>query len=153
MIPVTLLDQLNADMKEAMRAKDKHRLSVIRMLKSSLQNEAIHFGVQELNAEQGLTVLTREVKQRRDSAKEFSAADREDLASKVLSELEVLMAYMPAQLSEEELENIISETAKKINAAEPSHMGKLMGAVLPQVKGKADGTLVSELVKAYLNQK
>ena len=150
---MTLLDQLNADMKEAMRAKDKHRLSVIRMLKSSLQNEAIHFGVQELNAEQGLTVLTREVKQRRDSAKEFSAADREDLASKVLSELEVLMAYMPAQLSEEELENIISETAKKINAAEPSHMGKLMGAVLPQVKGKADGTLVSELVKAYLNQK
>ena len=150
---MTLLDQLNADMKEAMRAKQKERLSVIRMLKASLQNEAIHAGTQELTEEQVLTVLTREVKQRRDSYKEFTEANREDLASKLQDELDVLMAYMPKQLSEEELKNIISETARKINAAEPSHMGKLMGAVIPQVKGKADGTLVSELVKAYLNQK
>ncbi len=150
---MTLLDQLNADMKEAMRAREKQRLSVIRMLKASLQNEAIHLGVQELNEEQVLTVLIREVKQRQGSFKEFTEAAREDLASKVQEELNVLMAYMPKQLSEDELKNIISETARKINAAEPNHMGKLMGAVLPQLKGKADGTLVSELVKAYLNQK
>ncbi len=140
-------------MKEAMRAREKQRLSVIRMLKASLQNEAIHLGVQELNEEQVLTVLIREVKQRQGSFKEFTEAAREDLASKVQEELNVLMAYMPKQLSEDELKNIISETARKINAAEPNHMGKLMGAVLPQLKGKADGTLVSELVKAYLNQK
>ncbi|MGL4372881.1 MAG: GatB/YqeY domain-containing protein [Turicibacter sp.] len=149
---MTFLDQLNADMKDAMRAKQKDRLSVIRMLKASLQNEAIHLGVQELNEEQVLTVLSREVKQRQNSLKEFSEAGREDLAEKVEQELLYVNAYLPAQLTEEELKQIISQVAKKINADSPSHMGKLMGSLIPEVKGKADGALVSELVKTYLNQ-
>ena len=149
---MALLDQLNADMKEAMRAKQKERLSVIRMLKASLQNEAIHLGVKDLNEEQELTVLSREVKQRRDSLKEFNDAAREDLAAKIEQELVYVNAYLPAQLTEEELKQIISEAAKMINAVQPSDMGKLMGAVVPKTKGRADGALVSELVKAYLNQ-
>ena len=84
---MALLDQLNADMKEAMKAKEKDRLSVIRMLKASLQNEAIHLGVTDLNEDQELTVLSREVKQRRDSLKEFKEAAREDLAAKIEQEL------------------------------------------------------------------
>ena len=152
MISVALLDQLNADMKEAMKAKQKDRLSVIRMLKASLQNELIHLGVAELNEEQELTVLSREVKQRRDSLKEFRDADREDLAEKIEQELVYLNAYLPAQLTEEEIKQLISETAKMINAINPSDMGTLMGAIVPKTKGRADGALVSTLVKAYLNQ-
>lgn len=152
MISVALLDQLNADMKEAMKAKQKDRLSVIRMLKASLQNESIHLGVAELNEEQELTVLSREVKQRRDSLKEFRDADREDLAEKIEQELVYLNAYLPAQLTEEEIKQLISETAKMINAINPSDIGKLMGAIVPKTKGRADGALVSTLVKAYLNQ-
>ena len=152
MISVALLDQLNADMKEAMKAKQKDRLSVIRMLKASLQNESIHLGVAELNEEQELTVLSREVKQRRDSLKEFRDADREDLAEKIEQELVYLNAYLPAQLTEEEIKQLISETAKMINAINPSDRGKLMGAIVPKTKGRADGALVSTLVKAYLNQ-
>ena len=152
MISVALLDQLNADMKEAMKAKQKDRLSVIRMLKASLQNELIHLGVAELNEEQELTVLSREVKQRRDSLKEFRDADREDLAEKIEQELVYLNAYLPPQLTEEEIKQLISETAKMINAINPSDMGKLMGAIVPKTKGRADGALVSTLVKAYLNQ-
>ena len=149
---MALLDQLNADMKEAMKAKQKDRLSVIRMLKASLQNESIHLGVAELNEEQELTVLSREVKQRRDSLKEFRDADREDLAEKIEQELVYLNAYLPAQLTEEEIKQLISETAKMINAINPSDMGKLMGAIVPKTKGRADGALVSTLVKACLNQ-
>lgn len=149
---MALLDQLNADMKEAMRAKEKDRLSVIRMLKASLQNEAIHLGVKDLNEDQELTVLSREVKQRRDSLKEFKDAAREDLAAKIEQELTYVNAYLPAQLTEEELKQIISETAKMINAEKPSDMGKLMGAIVPKTKGRTDGALVSKLVKAYLSQ-
>ncbi|MTL76780.1 GatB/YqeY domain-containing protein, partial [Turicibacter sanguinis] len=133
---MALLDQLNADMKEAMKAKEKDRLSVIRMLKASLQNEAIHLGVTDLNEDQELTVLSREVKQRRDSLKEFKEAAREDLAAKIEQELTYVNAYLPAQLTEEELKQIISETAKMINAEKPSDMGKLMGAVVPKTKGR-----------------
>ena len=149
---MALLDQLNADMKEAMKAKEKDRLSVIRMLKASLQNEAIHLGVTDLNEDQELTVLSREVKQRRDSLKEFKEAAREDLAAKIEQELTYVNAYLPAQLTEEELKQIISETAKMINAEKPSDMGKLMGAVVPKTKGRTDCALVSKLVKAYLSQ-
>ena len=152
MISVALLDQLNTDMKEAMKAKQKDRLSVIRMLKASLQNESIHLGVAELNEEQELTVLSREVKQRRDSLKEFRDADREDLAEKIEQELVYLNAYLPAQLTEEEIKQLISETAKMINAINPSDMGKLMGAIVPKTKGSADGALVSTLVKASVNR-
>ena len=152
MISVALLDQLNADMKEAMKAKEKDRLSVIRMLKASLQNEAIHLGVTDLNEDQELTVLSREVKQRRDSLKEFKEAALEDLAAKIEQELTYVNAYLPAQLTEEELKQIISETAKMINAEKPSDMGKLMGAVVPKTKGRTDGALVSKLVKAYLSK-
>src|SRR5699024_7368913 len=96
---MSLLEQLNENMKQAMRAKDKERLSVIRMVKASLQNEAIKLGVETLSEEDEITVLSRELKQRRDSMKEFEAANRIDLAEKLASEIEMLQPYLPASFS------------------------------------------------------
>lgn len=146
---MSLVNQLNQDMKEAMKLKDKEKLSVIRMLKASLQKEQIEVG-RELTAEEELTILSRELKQRRDSVTEFTKADRIDLAEKTQQEIAVVMAYMPAQLTEEELKNIISEAIATVGAQSSSDFGKVMGVVMPKTKGKADGNVVNQLVKEML---
>lgn len=147
---MSLQERLTDDMKQAMRAKQKDRLTTIRMVKASLQNEAIKLGRQDLTEEEELTVLNREMKQRRDSLREFESAGREDLASKVAKEIVVLEAYMPEQLSEDEVTAIVQAAIAQTNAAAPSDMGKVMGVVMPQVKGKADGGLVNRIVKQQL---
>ncbi|BBU40258.1 hypothetical protein APP_25500 [Aeribacillus pallidus] len=146
-----LLERLNQDMKQAMKNKEKDRLSVIRMVKASLQNEAIKLGKSELTEEEELTVLSRELKQRKDSLQEFENAGRSDLVEKVKAEIAVITEYMPEQLSEEELIQIIKTTISEVNATSKSDMGKVMGAVMPKVKGKADGSLVNKLVQDFLS--
>ncbi|AXI40146.1 hypothetical protein CX649_11075 [Bacillaceae bacterium ZC4] len=146
-----LLERLNQDMKQAMKNKEKDRLSVIRMVKASLQNEAIKLGKSELTEEEELTVLSRELKQRKDSLQEFENAGRSDLVEKVKAEIAVITEYMPEQLSEEELIQIIKTTISEVNATSKSDMGKVMGAVMPKVKGKADGSLVNKLVQGLLS--
>jgi uncharacterized protein YqeY len=148
---MSLLDRLNSDMKDAMRNKDKEKLSVIRMVKASIQNDAIKLMKQELTEDEQLTVLTRELKQRKDSLQEFEKAGRDDLVEKLKTEISILHAYLPEQLSEEELVTIIKQTISDVNASSKAEMGKVMGAVLPKVKGKADGGLVSKLVQQLLN--
>lgn len=147
---MSLLERLNQDMKVAMKSKDKEKLSVIRMVKSSLQNEAIKLGQNELNEEEEVTVLSRELKQRKDSLHEFKEAGRDDLVEKLEAELNVLQVYMPEQLSNEELEQIVLQTIQDVNATSKKEMGKVMGALMPKVKGKADGTQVKELVQKHL---
>jgi len=147
---MSLLEILNSDMKQAMKEKEKKKLSVIRMLKSSLQNEQINLG-RELTEDEALTVLTREMKQRRDSLQEFQKADRDDLASGVQEEINILTKYMPEQLSEDELRELVSETIAQVGASSKADMGKVMGALMPKVKGKADGALVNKLVQQLLN--
>ncbi|WP_054712264.1 GatB/YqeY domain-containing protein [Bacillus sp. JCM 19041] len=147
---MTLLERLNLDMKTAMRNKEKEKLSVIRMVKSSLQNEQIKLG-RELTDDESNTVLNREVKQRKESLHEFKQANREDLASKQESELSVLEQYMPKQLTEEELKLIVKETVAETGAMSKADMGKVMGAIMPKVKGKADGGLVNRLVMEHLS--
>jgi len=147
---MTLLEQLNQDMKTAMKAREKERLSVIRMVKASLQNEAIKLGKDTLSEEEELTVLTREFKQRKDSLHEFKEAGRDDLVQKLDFEIEVLKVYMPAQLSEAELEDIIKSTIQEVQAASKKDMGKVMSAVMPKVKGKADGSLINKIVQKHL---
>lgn len=147
---MSLLERLTDDMKQAMKAKDKEKLSVIRMVKASLQNEAIKLG-NELSDEEALTVLNRELKQRKDSLLEFENAGRSDLADKLKIEIEILMNYMPEQLSEDELEEIVKQTISETNASSKAEMGKVMGAIMPKVKGKADGSLVNRLVLKYLS--
>jgi uncharacterized protein len=148
---MSLLNRLNDDMKQAMKNKEKEKLSVIRMLKASLQNEAIKFGKQELSEDEELTVLSREVKQRKDSLHEFTKAGREDLAEKIQTELTYVEIYMPKQLSEEEISAIVQETMVEVGASSKADMGKVMGAIMPKVKGKADGALVNKLVLQHLS--
>ncbi|MGM0215201.1 GatB/YqeY domain-containing protein [Enterococcus sp. AZ109] len=146
---MSLLTRLNEDMKQAMRSKDKESLQVIRMLKAAVQNEQIKTG-QDLSIEEELTVLSREMKQRRDSLTEFEKADRTDLADKVKKEIAIVENYLPAQLSEDEIRTIVSEAIAKTGATSPKEFGKVMGVVMPQVKGKADGNQVNAIVKELL---
>ncbi|MBM7584728.1 uncharacterized protein YqeY [Bacillus pakistanensis] len=148
---MSLLDRLNNDMKQAMKNKEKAKLSVIRMVKAALQNEAIKLGKQELTEDEELTVLSREVKQRKDSLQEFTDAGREDLADKIRTELTYVDIYMPKQLSEEEVSAIVQETIAEVGASSKADMGKVMGAIMPKVKGKADGALVNKLVQHHLS--
>lgn len=148
---MSLLDTLNQDMKQAMRNKEKQKLSTIRMVKASLQNEAIKLGNESLSEEAELTVLARELKQRKDSLREFKEAGREDLVENLNREIEFLQVYMPKQLSDEELEAIVVETIAQVQATSKQEMGKVMGALMPKVKGKADGTQVNKLVQKHLS--
>lgn len=141
---------LMEDMKQAMKNKEKDKLSVIRMVRSSLQNEAIKLG-RELTEEDELTVLTREVKQRKDSLLEFDKAGREDLVNNVESEIKVLEAYLPTQLTDKELEQIVQETISEVGATSKKDFGKVMSAIMPKVKGKADGSVVNKLVQQHLS--
>jgi uncharacterized protein len=147
---MSLLDRLNQDMKQAMKNKDKEKLSVIRMVKSSLQNEAIKLG-NVLSEDEELQVLTREMKQRKDSLQEFEKAGRDDLVKNLEQEIVVLNDYMPAQMSEEELKSVIQETIEQTGAASKADMGKVMGAIMPKVRGKAEGTMVNRLVQQLLS--
>jgi len=147
---VTLLTTINEDVKTAMKARDKEKLSVLRMLKSALQNEQIKKGT-ELNEEEELSVLSREMKQRRDSLTEFKNADRQDLVEKLENEIVIVESYLPKQLTEEELQSIVQEVIASVNATSTSDFGKVMGAIMPKVKGKADGNAVNRIVKEQLS--
>lgn len=145
---MSLLSRLNDDMKTAMKAKDKESLQVIRMIKSSIQNEQIKEG-HDLTEEE-LTVLSREMKQRRDSLHEFEEAGRDDLAEKVKSEIVIVEKYMPEQLSEEEIRQLVQDAITQTGASSAKEFGKVMGVIMPKVKGKADGNQVNAIVKELL---
>lgn len=147
---MSLLERLNNDMKQAMKNKEKDKLSVIRMLKASIQNEALKQR-QDLTDDEELTVLSRELKQRKDSLQEFENAGRSDLVDKVRTELVYVEAYMPQQLSEEDISKIVNETILEVNATSKADTGRVMGALMPKVKGKADGSLVNKLVQQHLS--
>lgn len=148
---MSLLERLNNDMKQAMKNKEKDKLSVIRMIKASLQNEAIKLGKQGLSEDEELTILSREMKQRKDSLHEFEKAGRDDLVEKLRTELTFVELYMPKQLSEAELTEIVKKAITELGATSKAEMGKVMSVVIPQVKGKADGTLVNKLVQQHLS--
>lgn len=146
---MALLTKLNEDMKQAMKQKDKESLTVIRMLKSALQNEQIKAG-HDLSDDEELTVLAREMKQRKDSLTEFEKADRSDLVEKVQQEIKIVERYMPQPLTESELKEIVSAAIEQTGATSKADFGKVMGVVMPKVKGKADGGQVNQLVKELL---
>lgn len=137
-------------MKQAMKAKEKDVLQVIRMIKASLQNEQIKLG-RELTEEEDLTILAREMKQRRDSLAEFEKAGREDLVEKVKIEIAIVEGYLPVQLTEEEIRQIVLQAIEQTSATSSQSFGPVMGLVMPQVKGKADGAVVNAIVKELLN--
>ncbi|ERJ12323.1 GatB/YqeY domain-containing protein [Haloplasma contractile] len=147
-----LMDQIKKDMKEAMKAKDKERLSVIRLLKSAVDKERIDKGLEEVKDEQIIEVIGREVKQRKDSITEFEKGGREDLVEKSKAELQVLQAYLPEQLSDDEIKQVVQETCEEIGATSMKDMGSVMSKLMPKVKGKAEGSKVNKFVKEFLNK-
>jgi uncharacterized protein YqeY len=147
---MSLTDRLNEDMKQAMKNKDKFRLSVIRMVRSSIQNSEIELR-RPLNEDEALDILNREIKQRRESLQEFEKGNRMDLVEGLQAELNVLTEYQPPQLSDEELEQIVQQTIQEVGATSKADMGKVMGAIVPKVKGRADGRLVNQKVQAFLS--
>jgi uncharacterized protein YqeY len=144
------MDRLSSDMKSAMKNKEKQRLNVIRGLRASMQNEAIKLN-KELDESEATAVLNREMKQRKDSLHEFESAGREDLAEQTRFEMDVISEYLPAPLSNEELESIVKETIQEENASSMKDMGTVMSAVMPKISGKADGSQVNQLVKKHLS--
>ena len=146
---MSLKETLNNDIKTAMKAKDKETLAVLRMIKTAVQAADID-KKEELNAEEELTILAREAKQRRESLAEFVKAGRDELVSKTEAEIEIVERYLPKQLSVEEVKEVIATVAEKIGATTQKEFGKLMGAVMQELKGKADGNVIKEQVKAHL---
>ncbi len=146
---MALKEQLDADLKTAMRDKDALRTSVVRMLKSAIKYREIEL-IQKLDDAGVQGVIASEIKRRRDSVEQYRAGGREDLASKEEAEIAILQHYLPAQLSPEELGRIVDAAIARAGAQGPKDMGKVMKEVLPEVQGKAEGKAVSELVKAKL---
>lgn len=135
--------------KDAMRAKDKERLGVLRLITSEFKRIEVDERI-ELDDARVLAVLDKMVKQRRDSARQFSENDRQDLADKELFEIGVIQDFLPQQLSEDEIRALVAKTAAEQNATSKADMGKLMAALKPQVQGRADMGAVSQAVKAQL---
>ena len=146
---MSLLDQLTKDMVAAMKAKDKETLSVVRMLKAAVTNEQISLG-HDLTPDDENAVLSREYKQRKESLAEFESAGRDDFVEKTQHELAVVEKYMSEQLSADEISQIVQAAIEQTGAESMRDMGKVMGVVMPQGKGKADGKLVNETVKQAL---
>ncbi|WP_028595871.1 GatB/YqeY domain-containing protein [Paenibacillus assamensis] len=141
--------RLSEDMKQAMKSKDKFKLSTIRMVRSAIQNIEIE-SKRTLNDDEVLEILGREIKQRKDALHEFEKANRFDLVDNLKLELDILLEYLPAQLSEEEIKAIVRETIQETGATSKADMGKLMAALMPKVKGRSDGKLVNSIVQQHL---
>ncbi len=149
---MSLKDRLDADMKTAMREKDAVTLSVVRLLKSAIKYREIELAKTLDDAEvQG--VVASEIKRRRDSVEQYRAGNRPDLADREDAEIKVLQAWLPAQLSPDELRAKVDEVVRRLGAAGPKDLGAVMKALLPEVQGRAEGKTVSELVKARLSGK
>jgi uncharacterized protein len=144
-----LAERLIVDQNEATKAKDRFRLTVIRMLRSELQNGAIAKR-EALDADEELAILTREVKRRQESLGDYERSGRQDLLEDLKKEIEILRRYLPEQLSEAELEKIVNEAVAESGAQSVKEMGKVMGLLMPRVKGRADGGLVRRLVELKL---
>jgi uncharacterized protein YqeY len=149
---MALKERLDQDMKQAMREKAQLKLDTIRMLKSAIKYREIEL-MKPLDDAGIEGVIATEIKRRRDSVEQYKAGNRMDLADKEAAEIVFLQAYLPQQLTEAELRAKVDEAVKKVGAQGPKDMGAVMKALMPEVQGKAEGKLVSELVKARLSGK
>ena len=148
---MSIKDLLTEDMKQAMKDKEsgKLRLSVIRMARANIKNIEID-EKRELNDDEVLAVLMKEVKMRQDSLEEFTKAGREELAEQAKQEIAILRKYLPEQLSDEELKALVEEAVAETGAAGPKDMGKAMAALMPKTKGRADGKRINTMVRELL---
>ena len=138
------------DLKSAMKAQDKEKLSVIRMIKAAVQMDELN-KKHELSDDEVIAIIAKQIKSRKEAILEFEKANRSDLVAQNQKEIEILNTYMPEQLSEEEIITVIDEAFAKINPTSERDMGKIIGSVSPILKGKADMGLVSKIVKEKLS--
>ena len=147
---MSLSEQIMSDMKDAMKARDKVKLNTVRMIKAALMNEKIKAG-HDLTADEELTVLSREKKQREESIAEFTKANRDDLVAETKQELAIVENYLPKQMTDEELKQAVSQAISETEAKGKSDFGKVMKALMPKIKGKADGKAASNAVRKQLS--
>lgn len=146
---MNLNDRINEDIKTSMKEKDNFKLGVIRMVKGAIQLAKINLK-HELSDEEVVDVISKQIKMRKDSIKEFENAGRNDLAEQNQKEIEILNHYMPEQLSESEIAKIIEDAFQKINPTSQKQMGLIMKEISPQLKGKADMGEVNKIIKSKL---
>jgi uncharacterized protein YqeY len=146
-----LKEQLENDLKEAVRAKDETRKTTLRLTLAAIKNAEISKG-RQLNENELAAVISQQAKQRRESAAEFAKGGRDDLVSQEEEELEILMEYLPPQLSEEEIRSRAHEVIDEVGATSPAQMGAVMRVLMPELKGKVDGQVVSTIVRGILGE-
>lgn len=147
---MSVYDKLLSDMKDAMKARDKVRLGVIRGIKAQVMNAKVANGNHDLTEDQINDIIMKEIKQQKESLEEFQKADRKDLAEEQEAKLKIAEEYAPKQLSEAAVEKIVQETISQVGAESMADFGKVMGAIMPKVKGQADGSVINKLVKQQL---
>ncbi len=147
---MSLKEQLDTDLKTAQKAKDKVRLSVIRMVKTTIKNREIE-KKEELTDHELLQAINSQAKLRKESINEFEKAGRDDLVKKEEEELKILQEYLPEELTEDELKTLIENTIAESGAAGPKDMGKVMKLLMAETTGRADGKIVSGMVKEILS--
>ena len=146
---MTLQERLAADLKETMKSGDKARLSALRLAKAAVKNAEIAKR-QPLDDAGVIEIISKEAKQRRESIAEYRKANRLDAAAIEETELAILMEYLPQQMSQEEIQAIVQQVIAETEAVGPKDKGKVMSKLMPQVKGKADGQLVNQIVMQLL---
>ncbi len=146
---MALKERLTEDMKSALRNRETVRLGLVRMIRSQIKNREIAKG-NELSDEQVVEVVSSLIKSRREALEFAVKGDRKDLIAQAEEELEVLASYLPDQFSEEEIRSVVREAIDQSGAAGPGDLGRIMGAVMPRVKGRADGRLVNDIVRECL---
>ena len=147
---MTLLEQINSDMKAAMKAKDKEKLQAIRAVKTAFTLEMTKTGSTEIADADALKIVQKLAKQRKDSADTFIAAERQELADVELKEMSYIEAYLPAQINDEELTEIIKGLIAKTSASSIKDMGKVVGMASKELAGRADGKTIADKVKSLL---
>lgn len=146
---MSLKERLETDAKTALKSKDRVRLGLIRMVRAQVKNAEIA-KKHELSEEETIEVVVSVVKARRESLDYAVKGNRSDLVLQAEQELQILADYLPQQLSEEEVQDIVQRAIRETGAENPKDMGRVMGIIMPQVKGRADGKLVNNLVRQYL---
>lgn len=146
---MSLNEKLAQDLKEAMKAKDETKTAVIRQIKTAVMNAEIK-SKKEMTDDDIVSVIFSLSKAHNESIESFTKGNRPELADKEKQELEIIMSYLPKQLTDDELREIVKETIAAVNAQSAKEMGKVMGAVMPKVKGRADGTKIGVIVREFL---
>lgn len=150
---MSLAEQIQSDLTAAMKDRDKVRTATLRLVLAGIKNVRAEPGHgQQVSDEEVRDIISREAKKRRESVQMYSDAGRDELAATEEAELDVLTDYLPAQMSEEEIRALVEQTVADVGATGPGDLGKVMGALMPKVKGKADGKMVNNVVRGALDR-